>query len=60
MRDQSGGFDLVKVERATETTFRAVLRPRLADTYVELNLRVAQSAPSTIQDLSLTAIARPD
>jgi D-alanyl-D-alanine carboxypeptidase len=60
MRDQSGGFDLVKIERATETTFRAVLRPRLADSYVELNLRVAQSAPSTIQDLSLTAIARPD
>jgi D-alanyl-D-alanine carboxypeptidase len=60
MRDQTGGFDLVKIEDASETTFRAVLKPHLADAFVELELRVDQSGTPAIQVLSLTPIRRPD
>jgi CubicO group peptidase (beta-lactamase class C family) len=58
-RAQSGGYDLVEVERETDTTLSAVLKTRLADDYLRLQLEVEAGADPHIRSLSLAPMPRP-
>ena len=58
-REQSGGYDLVKVVEASGSLVTEVVRSHLADDYFRLEIEVAAAPGHAIQRLSLTPIARP-
>ena len=58
-RAQSGGYDLVKVEQETDAHLTEILRARLADDYLRLELEVAPEGDHAITRLMLTPTDRP-
>lgn len=58
-RQQTGGFDLKKVEESTPTKLVVVLQERLSDQFARLNLEVEAAEPHHIANVSVEAIQRP-
>jgi CubicO group peptidase (beta-lactamase class C family) len=58
-RQQTGGFELTKVEESSATRLTAVVRERDGGRYARLVMEVEASAPHRIANLSLRLIPRP-
>jgi CubicO group peptidase (beta-lactamase class C family) len=55
----TGGFDLVKAEEATATTFTALLKERRSDQHARAVMRVASAAPHNVTAFEIHPIATP-
>ena len=58
-REQTGGFELRKVETSTPTRLVALVQERAGDQVVRLTLEVAPGAPHVITALQLQPVPRP-
>jgi D-alanyl-D-alanine carboxypeptidase len=58
-RDNTGGFELRKVEESTPTKFVALVQERLSDQFARLTVEVEAAGEHQITRLSMNAIARP-
>lgn len=59
LRQQTGGFDLRKVEESATEHFSALVQERGSDQLGRLTVRVDPASPHVITDLSVRAIPRP-
>ena len=59
VRDQSGGFDLVKIVASSETTLTAILKGRFSENYVRFTIEVEPAPPYLIKSLVLAPVAPP-
>jgi D-alanyl-D-alanine carboxypeptidase len=58
-REQTGGFELVRVEKSDETTLVALLKERAGDRVARLELTLDSGTPPKIAGIGLRAIPRP-
>ncbi|MGH9331190.1 MAG: serine hydrolase domain-containing protein, partial [Vicinamibacterales bacterium] len=58
-REQTGGFDLVRVEKSEATTLVALLKERAGDTVARLELSLDSETPPKVSRMGLSAIPRP-
>ena len=58
-REQTGGFELKKVEDSTATTLVALVQERSSDQFGRLTLETEAAGPHRIASLQLRAIPRP-
>jgi CubicO group peptidase (beta-lactamase class C family) len=58
-RDQSGGYDLVEVLKAEDTSEAEIVKAHLADDYFRLDVHVTPTQDHQIERLTLTPIPRP-
>lgn len=59
-RQQTGGFDLKKVETSTSTKLTALVQERNSDQFARLTLETEAAEPHRLLKLDLEAIPRPD
>lgn len=59
LRDQTGGFTLLEVEKADPMVSELLLRENLSDTVARLRLALDESKPSHISTLQIEAIPAP-
>ena len=58
-RQQTGGFDLRKIEDSTGTQLTALVQERDSDQFARLKIEVEAAAPNKITHLDVRAIERP-
>jgi D-alanyl-D-alanine carboxypeptidase len=58
-RQQTGGFDLEKIEESTDTQLTGLVQERDSDQFGRFEMDVEATAPYKITDFSIRAIARP-
>jgi CubicO group peptidase (beta-lactamase class C family) len=59
MRDQTGGYVLVRTGRVANDEVREVVKSRLADDYWSFDVRLADQLDGKIQSLEFTPVERP-
>jgi D-alanyl-D-alanine carboxypeptidase len=58
-RENTGGFELKKVEESTPTKVVALVQERISDQFARMTVEVGAAEPYTMTRLSLNAIPRP-
>jgi D-alanyl-D-alanine carboxypeptidase len=58
-RQQTGGFDLKKIEDSTATQLTGLVEERGSDQFVHFNMEVEAAAPHKVTRLELRAVDRP-
>jgi D-alanyl-D-alanine carboxypeptidase len=58
-RGQTGGFNLVKIETSSDLEIVAIVKERGGDNFARLSLKVGESAPHSIDNLSLRVTDPP-
>ncbi|HEY2548430.1 MAG TPA: serine hydrolase domain-containing protein [Candidatus Acidoferrum sp.] len=58
-RQQTGGFDLKKIEESTDTKLTGLVQERDSDQFARLTLEVEAAAPHHITHLDIRAVSRP-
>lgn len=59
-REQTGGFEVVKVEGTTTTMYAALVKERESDQYARVMLEVDAAAPNRIRRFDIRAIPTPE
>jgi len=59
LRQENGGFELMKMEESTPTRLVALLQERLSDRFVRVSIEVEASEPHQMTRLDLQGIPRP-
>jgi CubicO group peptidase (beta-lactamase class C family) len=58
-RRQTGGFNLVKIETSSDLEIAAIVKERGGDNFARLSIKVGESAPHLIENLSLRVTDPP-